>query len=117
VIAGTGDWQLVHNRVAGIIDECVRLRMEIVLARPAASPDGDLLARTFPAATIVEAAPDASLGEVRAVGMREAAGDIVVFLNDNDPLDVAWLAALTRQAERETPGSPGTTPSQLTGPR
>ena len=117
VIAGIGDWQLVHNRVASIIDECVRLRVEIILARPAASPDADMLARTFPAATVVEAAPDASLGELRAVGMREVAGDVVVFLNDSDTLDSAWLAALTRQAEQEIPETSEVASSQLAGPR
>ena len=118
VIAGNGDWQLVYNRVATIVDECVRLRVEIILARPAASPDADMLARTFPAATIVEAPPDASIGQLRAVGMREVAGDIVVFLNDSDTLDTAWLAALARQAGRgDTPEPPEMAPSQLAGPR
>jgi len=117
VIVGRGDWQLAHSRVASIVDECVRLRVEIVLARPAASPDADMLARTFPAATVVEAAPDASLGELRAVGMREVSGDVVVFLNDSDALDTAWLAALTRQAERESPASSEVAASQLAGPR
>jgi hypothetical protein len=117
VVAGTGDWQLVHQRVASIIDECVRLRVEIVLARPAASPDADLLARTFPAATIVEGTPDASPAELRAIGMREAAGDVVVFLSDTDTPDSAWLAGLTGRAGRDTPEPPEVAPSKLAGPR
>src|SRR5687768_12544508 len=117
VIAGSGDWQLVHNRVAGIVDECIRLRVELVIVRPAASPDADALARTFPAATVVEAPADASLGYLRAAGMREVAGDIVVFVNDSDTLDTAWLAALTRQAERETSEPSGVASSQLARPR
>ena len=54
---------------------------------------------------VVVAPPGTSLKDLRALGMRQAGGDIVVMLDDEDLADGAWQRA-ARFVQRDADGHP-----------
>ena len=107
VVASTEEWPLLQRYLGIAADECVRARAELVVARPAIAPDADSLARMYPTAGFVEGPKTASIAELRAIGMREATGDIVVFVEDLAEFDAAHLDAFVRHAQRQTASAEG----------
>ena len=106
VVASNRDWQALQNCLAFVLDHCSRTRAEIVVARAALGPDIDTLARVYPTVGFVEAASTASIAQLRAIGMRETTGDVVVFIEDSGPWDARRLDAFVQRARREGGASP-----------
>jgi hypothetical protein len=105
VVASNHDWQVLQRCLAGVVDHCARVRAEVVVARAAVGSDIDTLARMYPTVGFVEAPATASMSQLRAIGMREATGDVVVFVEDIAEFDPGWLDTFVRQAQRESGGA------------
>lgn len=101
VVASNGDWRLLQRCLASLVEPCLRLRAEVVVARAGVGPEIDTLARMYPTVGFVEGEPAASIAQLRALGMREATGDIVVLTEDDVTPDVQWLDTFARHAEHD----------------
>lgn len=101
VVASNGDSQRLASCLPTIVDECARARAEVVVARAAVGPDIDAFVRSYPTVGFVEGPSSASIAQLRAIGMREASGDIVVFVEDVAEFDAERLAACVRQSQHD----------------
>lgn len=64
------------------------------------------LARANPGARIIQAPHDATLRQLRSIGMAETTGDIVALADERSGCDTEWLALLLRHAGIELPLEP-----------
>lgn len=101
VVASNGDSQRLASCLRTIVDECARTRAEVVVARAAMGSDIDTFVRSYPTVGFVEGPATASIAQLRAIGMREAAGDIVVFVEDVTAFDAERLAACVRESQHD----------------
>ncbi len=101
VVASNGDSQRLASCLPTIVDECARTRTEVVVARAAMGSDIDTFVRSYPTVGFVEGPATASIAQLRAIGMREAVGDIVVFVEDVTEFDAERLAACVRESQHD----------------
>src|SRR4051795_4826162 len=71
--------------------ECSRLRAELIVARDGDDEELEVLTSAYSELRLLTVRGDPSVPELRAAGMREATGDIVVLADDDSPLPDHWL--------------------------
>ena len=98
VIASNRERHLLQACLASLTDQCARMRAEIVVARAATPPDAATLSKVYPGISFLDAPADASIPELRALGMASATGDIVALTEDHCVADERWLETLTQHA-------------------
>ena len=98
VVASCRDRKLLHACLDSLLGQCDRLNAELVVARANGAQDVDSLARHFPTARFVEAPANASIPELRALGMSAATGDIVALTEDHCVADEYWLETISQHA-------------------
>ncbi len=95
----------IESGLTGLAPECQRHGVEIVVACNGQRRPVDALRRRFPGVRFTNPDPTLTLADLRAVGMREATGEIVVLLDDRAPavgvIRVAGLLAAS--VERASP--------------
>lgn len=73
---------------------------QLIVVREAPRSDLLALSQSMPTAYIVQAQSPATPRELRALGMAQAAGDIVAFISDDKVPDNTWVASLLRHGTR-----------------
>ena len=98
VIASNRERHLLQACIASLQGQCEQMRAEIVVARAATPPDAHTLAKMYPGISFLDAPADATIPELRALGMSAATGDIVALTEDHCVADERWLETLTQHA-------------------
>lgn len=110
VVASNRDWHLLQGFLARLIEPCLRLRAEVVVARAAVGPEIDTLTKMYPSVAFVEGPVAASIAELRVLGIRAATGDIVVFAEDSGIPDAEWFDTFAHRAKGEGTGAAANAP-------
>jgi len=74
------------------------MNAELLVARAGAPSDVAPLAKSYPSVRFVNAPVDASIPQLRAIGMAQASGDVVALTEDHCIADENWVEALTLSA-------------------
>ena len=98
VVASNRDKSLLHACLGSLLSQCQRLNAELVVARAGTSSDLSALGKTYPSVRFISASPDATIPQLRAIGMAQASGDVVALTEDHCIADENWVEALTHCA-------------------
>jgi GT2 family glycosyltransferase len=98
VIASNRDKALLHACLGSLLGQCQRMSAELLVARAATASDVAGLAKTYPSVRFVTAPTDASIPQLRAIGMAQASGDVVALTEDHCIADENWVEALMQSA-------------------
>jgi GT2 family glycosyltransferase len=98
VIASNRDKTLLHACIGSLLGQCQRLNAELLVARAGSSADVAALGKSYPSVRFVAAPADASIPQLRALGMGQAAGDVVALTEDHCIADENWVEALLQSA-------------------
>lgn len=101
VVASNRDKALLQACLGSLLGQCQRLNAELLVARAGASSDVAALGKTYPSVRFVTAPPDASIPQLRAIGMAQASGDVVALTEDHCIADENWVEALTQSAHSD----------------
>jgi GT2 family glycosyltransferase len=101
VVASNRERALLQACLGSLLGQCQRLGAELLVARASSPPDIAALAKTFPSVRFLAAAPDATIPELRALGMARASGDVVALTEDHCIADENWVEALTHSANAD----------------
>ena len=101
VVASNRDKTLLHACLGSLLGQCQRLNAELLVARAGSAPDVAALAKTYPGVRFVTAPAEASIPQLRAVGMAQASGDVVALTEDHCVADANWVEALTQSANSD----------------
>jgi hypothetical protein len=94
VVASRSAGPALGGYLAALGSQCHAAGAELVVALSAAAAEVDSLRAAHPAARIVVSPSARTPGELRAVGMAEAEGDIVALADDGAELPPDWVASL-----------------------
>lgn len=99
VVASNRERPLLTACLASLIPQCERVAAELIVAR-AGSP-GELaeLRRQIPSVHFVAAPPEATIPELRGIGMAESRGHIVALTEDHCVAGDGWVATLLSHAQ------------------
>src|SRR4051794_9037048 len=98
VVASNRDKALLHACLGSLLGQCQRMNAELLVARAGAPSDVAPLAKSYPSVRFVNAPVDASIPQLRAIGMAQASGDVVALTEDHCIADENWVEALTLSA-------------------
>lgn len=98
VVASNRDKALLQACLGSLLGQCQRLGAELLVARAGAPAEVSALAKIYPSVRFVTAAVDASIPQLRAIGMAQASGDVVALTEDHCIADENWVEALTQSA-------------------
>jgi GT2 family glycosyltransferase len=98
VIASNRDKALLQACLGSLLGQCQRMSAELLVARAATASDVAGLAKTYPSVRFVTAPADASIPQLRAIGMAQASGDVVALTEDHCIADENWVEALMQSA-------------------
>lgn len=98
VVASNRDKALLKACLGSLLGQCQRLNAELLVARAGTSTEVASLAKTYPSVRFVTASADASIPQLRAIGMAQASGDVVALTEDHCIADENWVEALTQSA-------------------
>lgn len=105
VIAISDAQKVCEAGLAAIVPECGRLNVEVVLACTATRRSLDALHRRHPAVRFSATEAPATLADLRAMGMRDAVGEIVVLLDGTAAAPATRRAAALLSAALARPGA------------
>ena len=98
VVASNRDKALLNACLGSLLGQCQRMNAELLVARAGTAADVSSLGKTYPSVRFVAAPPDASIPQLRAIGMAQAAGDVVALTEDHCIADDHWVETLTQSA-------------------
>ena len=96
IVASVGGSDLAVRSIRALVTDCQRLGAEIVIARSGTAAELGPLRAAFPMVRWIAAPASATVQELRAMGMAQCTGDVVVLAHDPAAVDVAGVAALVR---------------------
>src|SRR5690348_16214454 len=82
VVASNRDKALLQACLGSLLGQCQRLNAELLVARAGTSSDVASLGKTYPSVRFLAASVDASIPQLRALGMAQASGDVVALTED-----------------------------------
>ncbi|MEO8560561.1 MAG: glycosyltransferase [bacterium] len=91
VVASNGTGATVDRCLRSLLDQVERTRAELIVARASDRDETDDLMRNFPSVRFVAAQQDTPMIELRAAGMRESTGDVVIVMEDGCVPGSRWL--------------------------
>ena len=98
VVASNRDKALLQACLGSLLGQCQRLNAELLVARAGVAADIAALAKTYPSVRFVTAPTEASIPQLRAMGMAQASGDVVALTEDHCIADGNWVEALAHSA-------------------
>ena len=98
VVASNRDKALLHACLGSLLGQCQRLKAELLVARAGNAADVSALGKTYPSVRFITAPADASIPQLRALGMAQASGDVVALTEDHCIADENWVETLTLSA-------------------
>ena len=84
--------------LGSLLGQCQRLNAELLVARAGSGNEVAALAKMHPSVRFVAASADASIPQLRAIGMAQAQGDVVALTEDHCIADENWIEALMQTA-------------------
>ena len=84
----------ILRALGDVLRRGVECRAEVLLVAPALAQEGVAASLEFTPARLLPSPADATRRELRACAMREASGDIVIFLDDLTSTNDGWRARL-----------------------
>ena len=94
VIASTRERGVLERLLGLVLPACEERKMEVVVARACPVDEYRALSAAWPAVLFMPAQDNATVRQLRAVGLSAADGDIVTLADDGMDIDAAWIAAL-----------------------
>ena len=91
IVTSAGDRGVLVAALEEIIPQCRRAGAELIVVSTQWRGPIDSLRHSFSGVRFVAVSPDATGTQLRAAGMAEADGDIVVFTSDASPVDEYWI--------------------------
>jgi glycosyltransferase involved in cell wall biosynthesis len=91
IVTSTGSTFALEACLRSLHEQSERTRAEVVVVRAGELTDLEDIARAHPNARLIEAPSEMTARELRAVGMREATGDVFIFLDDASAPAARWL--------------------------
>ena len=101
VVASNRDKALLQACLGSLLSQCQRLNAELLVARAGNASDVTAFAKTYPSVRFVTAPLDASIPQLRALGMAQASGDVVALTEDHCIADANWVESLTQSANSD----------------
>lgn len=98
VIASNRDRALLQACLGSLLGQCQRLSAELLVARAGTGSEVSTIAKSYPGVKFVTAPADASIPQLRAIGMAQAQGDVVALTEDHCIADENWVEALMQTA-------------------
>jgi GT2 family glycosyltransferase len=98
VVASNRDKSLLHACLGSLVPQCQRLNAELLVARAGASADVNAISKSYPAVRFIAAPVEASIPQLRAIGMAAAAGDVVALTEDHCVAHENWVETLAQSA-------------------
>jgi glycosyltransferase involved in cell wall biosynthesis len=95
VVASNRSRELLDACLAALLDQCVRARAELIVARDDDEDGLAAIAEAYPSVRVVPVARGASIPELRGAGMAEATGDIVLLTEDHCIPGSRWVEELS----------------------
>jgi hypothetical protein len=95
VVASTGARARLEGLLGWLVPACQRRDVELVVARSTDPAELAALASAWPSVLFMPAPDGSTGGQLRAVGLTAADGDIVVLTEDDRALSEPWLEAVT----------------------
>lgn len=94
VVVTGSDGSDLENLIATLSPRCRRLGAELLVVSSVASSLIGNLARRHQHARFISASANATTAQLRAIGAREAAGDVIVFADERDANFDSWIDSL-----------------------
>jgi len=91
VVASNGPTTSLEHCLRSLLEQSGRTRAELIVARAQRLHEIETLVHAHPSVRFVEAPRDATIPDLRAVGMRESTGDVVIVMDDSSVPDPRWL--------------------------
>ena len=98
VVASNRDKALLSACLGSLLGQCHRLSAELLVARAGSPSEVASLAKSYPSVRFVASPPDASIPQLRAIGMAKASGDVVALTEDHCIADANWVETLVNSA-------------------
>jgi hypothetical protein len=98
VVASNRERALLDACLASLLPQCARQGAELIVTRAASPNEVGALARAMPQVRFVAAPRDATIPQLRGIGMAEATGDIVALTEDHCVAENHWLEVIMRHA-------------------
>ena len=91
VVASNGSQALLDACLRSLQEQLDRTRAEVVVARASDGHELADLERAYPNVRFVDGAAGQTIPDLRAMGMREVTGDVIVVLDDSAAPSPRWL--------------------------
>jgi glycosyltransferase involved in cell wall biosynthesis len=105
VVASLGDRARLDACLAALLPVCTARGIEVVVARNCPPDEYHALEETYPMVLFMPAPDNATVRQLRAVGLSAADGDIVSLIDDGAVPGSAWLADLPGAAPPVSPAA------------
>jgi glycosyltransferase involved in cell wall biosynthesis len=99
VVASTDSSFTLEACLRSLQEQSERTRAEVIVARAGAIHDIDDVVHAYPSVRFVECPADMTAPDLRAVGMRESTGDVIVLLDDDSAPSARWLEEVSLGVE------------------
>lgn len=96
VVASRQERAQLHSCLAQLVPLCEH-GVELIVVRAGVTSEIAALTRLHPTARFIQAPHDATLRQLRAIGMAESTGDIVALADERSGCDSEWMTLLLRQ--------------------
>ena len=107
VVASLQPRAMMDRYLSAIVPQCVSAGAELVVVRGGAMPPAAIARKSASNVKFVPAPPTATVAEMRALGARAAAGDVVLFVDEEAAAADQTLAGRLRALASGTRTPPG----------
>ena len=94
VVASVRDRASLEAMLSRLVPGCARREIEVVVARSCDADEYHALETAFPRVLFMPAPDNASVRQLRAIGLSAADGDIVTLVDDALAVTDTWIAEL-----------------------
>ena len=101
VVASNRDKTLLGACLDSLLAQCQRLKAELIVARAGTAADIAALAKAYPSVRFITGPSDASIPNLRAIGMAQASGDVVALTEDHCIAGEDWVENLTQSSHAD----------------
>jgi GT2 family glycosyltransferase len=98
VVASNRERALLDACLSSLLPQCAQQGAELIVARASSPNEVGALARAMPQVRFIAAPRDATIPQLRGIGMAEATGDIVALTEDHCIADEHWVEVILRHA-------------------
>ena len=100
-VAANRSLELLQACLASLVPQCTALSAELIVVRTGTAGELGQLARDWPTVRFIAAPSDASIPQLRGLGLQAATGDFVALTEDHCVAAPDWLSSLMAAAGPE----------------